>query len=227
MSQPMEIRRGPLTTVLAAAVFCTVTLTLALTAAGLPPAAATGRPEPMPRDEEIAAALEAGPASIAGRAGVYVLEAGGYVRVRDSGNGYNCLVTRSAAGAFEPQCFDAEGSASILREILMAAELRARGKSPAEVDREVAGAYADGRLRAPSRPGINYMLSPRNRVPVDDQGTVRPYRPHVMFYVPYLTNEDLGAGPGSPVFVISEGTPRAYAVVPVPPETLATAHHEE
>jgi hypothetical protein len=70
------------------------------------------------------------------------------------------------------------------------------------------------------------MLSERNLVPVDDQGTVRPYRPHVMFYVPYLTNEDLGAGPGSPVFVVGEGTPSAYAIVPVPPETLAHRHAE-
>jgi len=78
----------------------------------------------------------------------------------------------------------------------------------------VAAAYAAGRLRAPARPAV------------DDQGTVRPYRPHVMFYVPYLTNADLGAGPGSPVFVISEGKPHPYAIVPVPPETLATHHGE-
>ena len=213
MTQPLRFRRARRAPVLGAAVIlCTLTV-----AAEDPPPAATGSPEPMPRDEEIAAALEAGPASIAERAGIYLLDASGYVRVRDSGNGYNCLVTRSVAGAFEPQCLDEEGSATILREILMAAELRSQGKSPAEVDQAVAAAYADGRLRAPRRPGINYMLSPRNRVPVDDHGTVRPYRPHVMFYVPYLTNEDLGAGPGSPVFVISEGTPRAYAIGPVPP----------
>lgn len=223
MIHPLALRRRRRAPALAAAaaVLCTLAA-----AADEPPAAVTGLPELMPRDEEIAAALEAGPASITDRAGVYVLEATGYVRVRDSGNGFNCLVTRSVAGAFEPQCFDEEGSATILLEVLLATELQARGKSKAEVDQAVAAAYAAGRLRAPSRPGINYMLSPRNRVPVDDQGTVRPYRPHVMFYVPYLTNQALGAGPGSPVFVIGEGGPRAYAIVPVPPETLAARREE-
>ena len=41
-----------------------------------------------------------------------------------------------------------------------------------------------------------------------------------MFYVPYLTNTDLGSdgSPGSPLFVIHEGAPGAYAIVPVPAE---------
>jgi hypothetical protein len=68
------------------------------------------------------------------------------------------------------------------------------------------------------------MLSPENRVPVDDEGTrIVPYRPHLMFYVPYLTNADLGStgGPGSELFVIHEGEPGAYAIVPVPAEPKA------
>lgn len=190
------------------------------------PAPSAARAELLRRDEEIAAALEAGPASIADGAGVWVLEAAGYVQARPSENGFHCLVGRSVPGSFEPQCFDEEGSATILKEVLLAAELRAGGLGPEEVERGVAAAYAAGRLRAPSRPGINYMLSERNLVPVDEKGTVRPYRPHVMFYVPYLTNRDLGAGPGSPVFVVGEGTPSAYAIVPVPAETLAHRHSE-
>lgn len=202
----------------------------AVTLAGTGPARAdeptAGSPEPLPREQEVAAALEAGPASIAEDAGVYALEASGYVQVRPSGNGFHCLVGRSAPGSFEPQCFDEEGSATILRELLLTAELRARGLGTEEVEAGVAAAYADGRLRAPSRPGINYMLSERNLVPVDEKGTIRPYRPHVMFYVPYLTNRDVGAGPGSPVFVVGEGTPSAYAIVPVPAETLEHRHAE-
>jgi hypothetical protein len=111
-----------------------------------------------------------------------------------------------------------------MQATLLAGRLRAEGRSRDEVEREVAAAWADGRLRAPSRPGINYMLSPENRVPIDEEGTqIIPYRPHLMFYVPYLTNADLGSdgGPGSPVFVIHEGTPYAYAIVPVPAELAA------
>jgi hypothetical protein len=73
-------------------------------------------------------------------------------------------------------------------------------------------------LLAPRRAGINYMLSTENRVPVDDEGTIRPYRPHVMIYAPYLRNADFGATRDgrSPVFVINEGQPGAYLIVPVP-----------
>ena len=38
-----------------------------------------------------------------------------------------------------------------------------------------------------------------------------------MFYAPYLTNADLGAEPmgSAPVFVVNEGQPNAYVIVPV------------
>jgi hypothetical protein len=177
------------------------------------------KPELLPPERETSAALAAGPPHFAAEAGVYLLTADSFRLARPSGNGFHCLVLRSRPGAFEPECFDAEGSATLLQEELLRAELVMAGRPPGEVDREIAAAWSAGRLRAPRRPGINYMLSPENRVPVDDRGTIAPYRPHVMFYVPYLTNEDLGSQPGepgSPVFVINEGTPGAYAIVPVP-----------
>jgi len=195
---------------------------LALVALLAAPATAAGwKPDLMARDLETAAALAAGPASIAAESGVYVLAAGGFELARPSKNGFHCLVERSHPGAFEPQCFDEEGSRTLLRAVLLAAELRMAGRTIEEIEREVARGYAEGRLRAPSRPGINYMLSAENRVPVDPEGkTIIPYRPHLMFYVPYLTNADLGSdgGPGSPLFVINEGAPGAYAIVPVPAE---------
>jgi hypothetical protein len=186
------------------------------------------KPELLPREREVEAALAAGPKAIAAGAGVYALEERGFVRVRASANGFHCLVQRSSPGAFEPQCLDDEGARSILPAILLEAELRMSGASDAEVEAGLAAAWVDGRLRAPARPGINYMLSTENRVPADESGTrIIPYRPHVMFYAPYLTNRDLGAEPmgDSPVFVIAEGTPRAYVVVPVPAETIAPHAH--
>ena len=53
--------------------------------------------------------------------------------------------------------------------------------------------------------------------------TVIPYQPHVMFYAPYLTNVDLGAEPmgSAPVFVVNEGQPNAYVIVPVLVEEAA------
>ncbi len=201
---------------------------LALPLAAAPLARATDdpggawRPELLPRAREIAAALAAGPARVAAGAGVYVLTAHGYELARESRNGFHCLVERDRPGAFEPQCFDAEGSATLLAETLMTAELRMAGADRAEIEARVATAWAEGRLRAPRRPGINYMLSTENRVPVDAAGTVRPFPPHLMFYVPYLTDDDLGSGgPGDPLFVIRGGAPGAYAIVPVPAPAAA------
>jgi hypothetical protein len=182
------------------------------------PDGAAWKPEPLPRDREVAAALSAGPPGVTEGAGVYVLTDKGYVLDRPSRNGFHCLVGRDQPGTFEPQCFDAEGSETLLQAVLLAAERRMRGDDPVAVARAVADGYVSGRLRAPRRAGINYMLSRDNRVPVDARGTVRPYRPHVMIYVPYLRNADFGAGRdgGSPVFVINEGAPGAYLIVPVP-----------
>jgi hypothetical protein len=178
--------------------------------------------ESMSPDREIAEALLAGPESIREEAGVLVLGAEGYEAVRESRNGFHCLIGRSVPGSFEPMCFDAEGSETLMQAMLLEASLQAAGLEAREVERELAAAWSDGRLRPPRGVGINFMLSPRNRVPVDTQGTVRPYRPHVMVYAPYLTGADFGAGPGNPVFVINEGGPGAYLIVPVPEDSLSS-----
>lgn len=179
--------------------------------------ASTSKPELLSRERETAAALSAAPAHLAAEAGVYVLEAKGYAKVRDSKNGFTCIVDRDSPQSFEPECLDAEGTETSLPRILYRAELRAQGKSEAEVDSAIAEGYASGRFRAPRRPGIVYMLSKENRVVADPAtGRIVNFPPHVMFYAPYLTNADIGAGPGGPAFVIGEGTPGALVIVTVP-----------
>ncbi len=180
------------------------------------------KPELLPREREMAAALSAGPASIVDGAGVYLLTQKGFVLERPSRNGFHCLVARDLPGSFEPQCFDSEGSETLMQVTLLQTSLRMGGESPTTISRAVAEGYASGRLRAPRRPGIDYMLSRENRVPVDDKGAVAPYRPHVMICMPYLGNADVGgdARCGSPVFVINEHTPGACLIIPVPAETL-------
>ena len=112
---------------------------------------------------------------------------------------------------------DAEGTRTFLPRILKVAELRAQGKSREEIKRFVADAFAKGVFQAPTRPGVDYMLSTENLVPVDDKGTIGHFPPHVMFYGPYLTNADLGSdgSPSSPAFVAGEGTPHALIIVPL------------
>ncbi len=185
-------------------------------------AAGSQQPLLMDRQKEIALALSACPPSVASKAVVYVLDKSGYVKVRDSQNGFTAIVQHSLPTSQEPQCMDAEGTRTFLPRILKVAELRAQGKSPEEIKRFVADAFAKGVFRPPSRLGIDYMLSTENVVPIDeDKGIVAPFPPHVMFYGPYLTNADLGSdgNPGGPAFVVNEGTPHALIIVPVATHT--------
>src|SRR5690348_2873452 len=110
--------------------------------AQLAPAGASSQPAIMDREKEIALALSACPPSVAGRAAVYVLGRSGYVKVRESGNGFTAIVQHSLPGAQEPQCMDEGAAGTFLRHDLMVAELRAQGKSSEEVRRAVAAAMA-------------------------------------------------------------------------------------
>ena len=186
-------------------------------AAQLSPAAEVERPPLMERQREIALAQSACPASVAAKAAVYVLEASGYVKVRESQNGFTAIVQHALPTSQEPQCMDAEGTRTFLPRYLKVAELRAQGKSREEIQRFVADAFAKGIFQPPARPGIDYMLSTENLVP-DDKGVVAHFPPHLMFYAPFRTNADLGSegqSAGGPAFVAGEGTPQALIIVPV------------
>jgi hypothetical protein len=175
------------------------------------------QPPLMDRQRQIALALSTCPQSVASKAAVYVLDKSGYVKVRDSENGFTAIVQHSLPTSREPQCMDAEGTRTFLPRMLKVAELRAEGKSPDDIKRFVADALAKGVFQPPTRPGIDYMLSEENLVP-DEKGVVAPFPPHVMFYAPYLTNAELGSegqAGGGPAFVAAAGTPYALIIVPV------------
>jgi hypothetical protein len=153
---------------------------------------------------------------------VYVLEKSGYVKIRDSENGFTAIVQHSQPISQEPQCMDAEGTRSFLPRYLRVAEWRAQGKSPEEIKRLVAEAFANGTFQPPSKPGVDYMLSKENRVP-NAKGEIVHFAPHLMFYAPYLKNADLGlsnvlgpdGNPEGPAFVAGEGSPNALIIVPL------------
>src|SRR5215470_11407555 len=67
-------------------------------------------PPLMPQEREIALALSAAPENLRKDATVYVLRRGGFVKVREGTNGFNCLVERAGEQDQEPICYDAEGS---------------------------------------------------------------------------------------------------------------------
>jgi len=181
-------------------------------------AASSALPPLMPEQEEISAALEGLPPHLREQAGVFVLRAKGYERVRDSRNDFNCVLIREWAKSFESQCYDAEGTATILPVVLLSTELLAKGASEAEIDAAVAARYASGEFRAPQRVGITYMLSNRNIVVMDRKTKrVGPAPPHLMFYSPYAKPEDFGTNDhfDSHFGVADAGTPRAMIIVPV------------
>jgi hypothetical protein len=165
--------------------------------------------------QETAAALEAAPEHLRADAGVYVLDSMGYRRVRASRNGFNCLIQRDIPGEFEPRCFDAEGTATLLPVIFYRAEQRSRGATRAYIDREVKERYQKGEFIAPRRVGICYMLSSRNAVL--ENGKVTRVGPRLMFYAPNISNADLGTTQDleSRMMVIDEASATAMIVVPV------------
>jgi len=184
-------------------------------------------PPIMVESEEITAALEAAPLHLRKESGVFVLGGMGYRRVRDSRNGFNCLVQRDLPGAFEPRCFDAEGSATLLPVILFRAERRADGMQRERVDREVAARFQRGDFIAPRRVGICYMLSLRNVV--WDEGARRFARigPRLLFYAPNLRSADLGARPDleSRLLLIDEASESTMIVVPVASERRTRVYY--
>jgi hypothetical protein len=172
-----------------------------------------------PKDAEIALALEAAPATVTAKAGVYIHDKTGYVKARDSQNGFVCVVDHRIPNAVEPQCMDAEGVKTFLPKYELVAALRAKGTPEPKIREAVKTAFANGTLKAPARPGIIYMMSPHNVVTVDeDKGVAVPFPAHLMFYAPNLTSADLGSDgtPASPIFVVDEKTPHALMIVPVP-----------
>jgi hypothetical protein len=159
--------------------------------------------------------------ALSSHSAVYVLEKTGYVKVRESENGFTAIFQHSTPEMNEPQCMDAEGSRTILQRYLKAAEWRAQGKTPQEIRQPTAAALAKGELKASSHPGVDYMLSSINTVQ-DAKGRVAHFPPHVMFFGTNLTNADLGVGkergpdgqPTAPIFVAADGSPYSLVIVP-------------
>jgi hypothetical protein len=185
-------------------------------------------PALLPEIDEMRLALEAAPAHLRDGAGVFVLEASGYREARASRNGFNCLIEREVAAAFEPRCFDAEGSATLLPVTLFRAARRARGVPRTALDREVAERYRRHEFLAPRRAGVCYMLSSQNVVVVDRvTQKVQRVGPRLLFYAPNVGSEDLGATPDleARLLVTDELSAGAMIVVPVASARRTRVHY--
>jgi hypothetical protein len=182
--------------------------------AGMDQPRALGPLTALSAEEQTRLALSAAPPDVSRRASIYELTAKGYTRVRMGTNGFSCLVERELLETVEPVCYDAEGSATTLLARLYREELRAQGLPEAEVRRRIEAAYRDGRLRAPRKPGLVYMLAPEQRSWNPSAKRVWQAPPHFMLYAPFATQEDLGgfSGPHMPV-VAWPGQPDALIII--------------
>lgn len=173
------------------------------------------------RDLEIEFALNGAPKPLRENATVLVLESTGWVTAKEGQNAFTCLVSREGGDVF-PICWDREGVKSLMSVALDDSTMRLKGMSGAEVDRQKAEGFKSGKYRAPARPGVAYMLSPM-RYKIDEKGSIvrSAPLPHVMFYAPNLTDEDVGGGRGQPVF-INNVSPQGMMIVPVGEKEKAT-----
>jgi hypothetical protein len=160
--------------------------------------------EPMPVELETRFALSALPPALRDEATLYLLDpATGYQLSRQGTSGIACLVQRTVweladfrNDIYYPLCYDAVGTATYLKVIMEAAQLRTTGLGPAELKAEVERRYEDGTYRAPAKAGLSYMVGPLMRTigPPDLQIHTMAM-PHLMFYAPNITNADIGAKP--------------------------------
>jgi len=179
----------------------------------------------LPREEKIKLAESAAPPEISGKATVYILERRGYLKVRDGSNGFTCFVDRQHPLNSEPTCFDAEGSATTFQSRLLAEDLRAKGKSEAEVTAAIEQGYQSGEFRAPQKPGIVYMMSDAGSIYIQQLNKMVNLPPHLMFYDPYATDKDIGSPPAaaSMPHLIRAGQPDAVIIV-IPPTAKPPAN---
>jgi hypothetical protein len=177
-----------------------------------PPTAPTN----LSRSDEIRYAKSAAPAEISKDAKVWVLENGHYVVAEQGTSSIACMVARSTATTFEPQCGDAEADATVLAIYRFRVEQRIAGKTGDEIKAAVDKGLASGRFRSPQRPALVYMESSSQVLP-DAKGTGHSrFVPHVMIYYPFMKNSAMGILASNSMDVpgiVQENTPMSALIV--------------
>ncbi len=173
--------------------------------------------EQMPAKLETRFALSALPPVLRDQATVYLLDPKkGYRLSRQGTSGVACLVERTLweladfrNNHYVPLCYDAVGTKAHLKVIMDTATLRAQGMSPDALKAEIEKRYKNKTYQAPEKAGLSYMVAPVMRtIGPPDLNVHTMAMPHVMFYAPNMTNEDIGAVPNSSLlypFIFKEG----------------------
>jgi hypothetical protein len=189
--------------------------------------------EALPKEMEIRLALSALPPHLRDSATVYVLNVDkGFETARKGTNGFHCFVSRNGDDAMRgawsmkdyrddilyPIAFDAAGAKNIMPVFFDIARMQAEGMAPDAVKKTIQERFKKKFYKAPERAGISYMLSPILRTytnPDADDNVVTASVPHVMYYAPNVTNDEVGGSKPAPgakyPFLILHG-PHGYNI---------------
>ena len=166
--------------------------------------------EPLPQDLETQLALSALPPHLRNSATVYVLNPEkGFEVARTGTNGFHAFVARTGDDSFRgcwplneyrddilyPISFDSAGAKAQMRVFFDAAEMQAKGISPGQLKKIIKERFETRYYKDSERAGVSYMLSPILRTyvnPEESDSVVTLSVPHVMYYAPYVSNEDIG-----------------------------------
>jgi hypothetical protein len=187
----------------------------------------------MPRPQEIALARSAAPNELGSAASVWLLTRSGYVEAERGSNGFVCFVGRGWSGPImvgrsdarrlhpdvfdtrlrAPHCFNSLAARSVLPWQVARTRLLLAGVPAEQVDARIDDDVREGKLSLPEPGAMAYMTSPHQ----DLGPAFGPWRPHVMIYLPRLSNAEWGITGFSHdyPFVAESGTPWSVAVVPM------------
>ena len=180
----------------------------------------------LPRDLEIELALSAAPEHWQEGASVYVLNPSvGFELAKEGDNGVACMVGRTdwrrsgySNDILIPICWDKPGVEAILPVRFEIEAMRAQGMPKSDLTAAITANYETAKYQAPGRAGYSPMLSP---ILVVYPGPNAPEpaflnHPHLMFYAPGLTMEDIGgrrfADPMYPWVLGEGGGPHNYII---------------
>jgi hypothetical protein len=186
------------------------------------------RIEKMPTDLEMRFALSSLPTHARKDATVYLLDPEkGYYIAHQGTNGFSCFVLRTdwESGEFRQDfacaiSYDVEGTKVIFPVYADVEAMRASGNlTAASIHDTIAARFARGYYKAPSKPGISYMLAPVMRAytePGVSKSLATFSMPHYMFYAPYFTEADIGGNsPSNGPMVLGDGkNPHTYIILP-------------
>ena len=179
-------------------------------------ATGTNKLEPLPRDLEIQLALSALPPHLRDNATVYVLNPDkGFEVARRGTNGFHAFVARTGDDTFRgtwplqeyrddilyPVSFDEAGASAQMRVFFDAAEMQAKGIPPEKLKKIIQERYKARYYKEPERAGVSYMLSPILRTyvnPDENENVATANIPHVMYYAPNVSNQEVGAATPTP-----------------------------